>query len=81
MSSTASLTKPVRAVGSFYAMAGETLLMLFRPPFAWREFLLQSWFVARARVVVRDHRSEARGASARRNLTGDGVTDLRVGAP
>lgn len=51
MSSTASLTKPVRAVGSFYAMAGDTLLMLFRPPFAWREFLLQSWFVARVSLL------------------------------
>jgi phospholipid/cholesterol/gamma-HCH transport system permease protein len=51
VSSTASLTKSVRAVGSFYAMAGDTLLMLFRPPFAWREFLLQSWFVARVSLV------------------------------
>jgi len=51
VSSTASLTKPVRAVGSFYAMAGDTLLMLFRPPFAWREFLLQSWFVARVSLL------------------------------
>ena len=43
--------KPVRAVGDFVAMAIETLILLFKPPFAWREFLLQSWFVARVSLV------------------------------
>ena len=51
MRSVARLTQPVRAFGGFYAMAGDTLLMLFRPPFAWREFLLQTWFVARVSLV------------------------------
>jgi phospholipid/cholesterol/gamma-HCH transport system permease protein len=27
------------------------LMLIFRPPFAWREFLLQSWFVARVSLL------------------------------
>jgi phospholipid/cholesterol/gamma-HCH transport system permease protein len=48
---TNTFAKPVRAVGDFFAMSIETLLLVFRPPFAWREFLLQSWFVARVSLV------------------------------
>ena len=44
-------TKPVRAIGGFFAMTLETLVLMFRPPFAWREYLLQSWFVARVSMV------------------------------
>ena len=32
-------------------MAIDTLLLMFRPPFAWREFLLQAWFVARVSIL------------------------------
>ena len=32
-------------------MALDTLVLMFRPPFAWREFLLQSWFVARVSLL------------------------------
>jgi len=32
-------------------MALDTLVLTFRPPFAWREFLLQTWFVARVSIV------------------------------
>lgn len=43
--------KPVRAVGDFFAMALDTVVQIFHPPFAWREFLLQSWFVARVSIM------------------------------
>jgi len=46
-----SLSKPVRALGDFSVVCLETVLTLFRHPLAWREFLLQSWFVARVSIV------------------------------
>ncbi len=46
-----ALAKPVRAVGGFYGMALETFVLMFKPPFAWREFILQAWFVARVSIV------------------------------
>lgn len=42
-----SAAKPVRALGDFFAMSLDTFVQMFRPPWAWREFLLQTWFVAR----------------------------------
>jgi phospholipid/cholesterol/gamma-HCH transport system permease protein len=45
------LPKPALALGAFFAMALDTLVLLPRRPFAWREFLLQSWFVARVSLV------------------------------
>lgn len=45
------VTKPVRALGGFFAMSLDTLLMVFRPPFAWREYVLQTWFIARVSTV------------------------------
>jgi phospholipid/cholesterol/gamma-HCH transport system permease protein len=33
-----------------FAMALDTVVLAFKPPFAWREFLLQSWFVARVSI-------------------------------
>jgi phospholipid/cholesterol/gamma-HCH transport system permease protein len=47
---TANLTKPLRGVGEFYAMCLDTFVLMFKPPFAWREFVSQSWFVARVSV-------------------------------
>ena len=44
-------TKPLGALGGFFAMAIDTLIAMFRPPFAWREYVLQSWFVARVSLV------------------------------
>jgi len=41
------VTKPLRTFGVFFAMALDTFVSMFRPPFAWREYLYQSWFVAR----------------------------------
>lgn len=57
LSSVATLTpvlapaKLVQALGGFFAMSLDTLVALFRPPFAWREYILQSWFVARVSIV------------------------------
>src|SRR5215468_6107981 len=45
------IAKPVRGFGGFYAMALDTFVAMFRPPFAWREFISQSWFVARVSIV------------------------------
>jgi phospholipid/cholesterol/gamma-HCH transport system permease protein len=42
--------KPVVAVGGFFAMSMDALVLMFKPPFAWREFLLQTWFVARVSI-------------------------------
>lgn len=39
--------KPVRELGNFFAMCLDAAVLMFKPPFAWREFLLQTWFVAR----------------------------------
>ncbi|ANI42038.1 ABC transporter permease [Mycolicibacterium vaccae 95051] len=49
--SSARAAKPVRALGDFFAMALDTLVCIPRRPFAWREFLEQSWFVARVSLV------------------------------
>jgi phospholipid/cholesterol/gamma-HCH transport system permease protein len=43
--------KPVRTIGSFYSMVLDTLLTIPRRPFAWREFLLQAWFLARVSIL------------------------------
>ncbi|MDT7768279.1 MAG: phospholipid/cholesterol/gamma-HCH transport system permease protein, partial [Mycobacterium sp.] len=44
-------TKPLREVGSFFALSLDILVQMVRPPFAWREFIHQSWFVARVTIV------------------------------
>ncbi|MGB3481029.1 MAG: ABC transporter permease [Mycobacterium sp.] len=46
-----SLAKPATAVGGFFAMSLDTFAMMFRPPFAWREFVMQTYFVARVSIV------------------------------
>src|SRR6202048_5583469 len=51
MTSTYVATKPVRALGGFFSMSLDTLVQLFKPPCAWREYVLQSWFVARVSVL------------------------------
>src|ERR1700737_1214842 len=43
--------KPVRAMGGFFATPLAPLLMMFKPPFARKEYILQSWFVARVSVL------------------------------
>lgn len=44
-------TKPVGALGGFFAMSMDCFVLAFKPPFAWREFLLQTWFVARVSII------------------------------
>jgi phospholipid/cholesterol/gamma-HCH transport system permease protein len=51
MVSLASASKPAAAVGGFFALAWETVLLLPRRPFAAREFLVQAWFVARVSLL------------------------------
>jgi phospholipid/cholesterol/gamma-HCH transport system permease protein len=43
--------KPLRAVGTFFAMAADTVVLMFALPFALREYISQSWFVARVSLV------------------------------
>lgn len=43
--------KPLRAVGGFFAMSLDTFVAMFQPPFALREFLIQTWFVARVSLL------------------------------
>src|SRR5882724_172951 len=51
MTSADLLVKPFRGFGGLLAMALDTFVCMFRPPFAWRELLLQTWFVARVSLV------------------------------
>ncbi|CAJ1510034.1 MlaE family ABC transporter permease [[Mycobacterium] burgundiense] len=44
------IAAPVGAVGGFFAMALDALVLSFRPPWAWREFLSQTWFVVRVSI-------------------------------
>ena len=45
------MAKPLTALGGFFAMALDAAVVLVRKPFAWKEFLLQSWFVARVSLL------------------------------
>jgi phospholipid/cholesterol/gamma-HCH transport system permease protein len=45
------VAKPVGALGGFFAMTLDVVVLIFRPPFAWREYLNQTWFVARVSLV------------------------------
>jgi len=51
MVSTVSVAKPFRGLGGFFGMALDTFVCMFQRPFAWREYLLQTWFVARVSLV------------------------------
>jgi phospholipid/cholesterol/gamma-HCH transport system permease protein len=37
-------------VGAFFALSLDILMQMVRPPFAWREFIHQAWFVARVSI-------------------------------
>jgi phospholipid/cholesterol/gamma-HCH transport system permease protein len=50
LSATAAAT-PFRGIGGFFAMALDTFVLMFKPPFAWREYLFQTWFVARVSLL------------------------------
>jgi phospholipid/cholesterol/gamma-HCH transport system permease protein len=45
------VAKPLTAAGGFFAMCLDTFVLMFRPPWAWREFLFQTWFVARVSLA------------------------------
>lgn len=47
----AQVAKPLQGVGGFFAMALDTLMLMPRRPFAWREFVIQAWFVARVSLL------------------------------
>jgi phospholipid/cholesterol/gamma-HCH transport system permease protein len=46
-----TVAKPLRAVGGFIALALDTMVQMFKPPFAFREFLLQAGFIARVSIL------------------------------
>lgn len=45
------LAVPLRAVGGFFELAGAVARATVRPPFQRREFIDQSWFIARVSIV------------------------------
>jgi phospholipid/cholesterol/gamma-HCH transport system permease protein len=49
--SSGAVNRPVRALGDFFALALDTVVAIPRRPFPWREFLHQSWFVARVSLL------------------------------
>lgn len=49
--SSGAALKPLRGIGGFSAMALDTFVAMFRRPFAWRELLTQTWFVARVSML------------------------------
>ncbi|MCX2933685.1 ABC transporter permease [Mycobacterium sp. CVI_P3] len=51
MASANNFVRSARALGDFFAMCLDTFVQMFRPPWAWREFVIQSWFVARVSLV------------------------------
>jgi phospholipid/cholesterol/gamma-HCH transport system permease protein len=44
-------SKPVQGFGGFFAMVLDVLTLIPRRPFALREFVLQSWFIARVSML------------------------------
>lgn len=42
---------PLRAVGGLFVMSADAVRFLFRRPFQLREFIDQSWFIARVAIV------------------------------
>ena len=51
MISWATASKPASAIGGFFAMALDVLVVMPRKPFELRELITQSWFVARVSLV------------------------------
>lgn len=51
MVATNALAKPLKEIGGFFALSLDCFVQFTRPPFAWREFIHQSWFVARVSLV------------------------------
>jgi phospholipid/cholesterol/gamma-HCH transport system permease protein len=51
LSTLRNLSEPMQAVGGLFAMSGDAVRCVFKRPFQWREFLEQSWFVARVSLA------------------------------
>ncbi|MGB9308823.1 MAG: ABC transporter permease [Mycobacterium sp.] len=51
MVATNAFAKPLREVGGFFALSLDCVVQFVRPPFPWREFIVQSWFVARVSLI------------------------------
>jgi phospholipid/cholesterol/gamma-HCH transport system permease protein len=51
MISMSVVATPARGLGGFFSLALDTLIMMFKPPFAGRELVLQTWFVARVSLL------------------------------
>ncbi|MGH3562064.1 MAG: ABC transporter permease, partial [Mycobacterium sp.] len=45
------LSPPVVLVGGFFRMCVLTGKALLRPPFQWREFVVQCWFIMRVSIL------------------------------
>jgi phospholipid/cholesterol/gamma-HCH transport system permease protein len=46
-----NLSEAAQAIGGLFAMSRDAVKFLFRKPFQWREFVDQSWFVARVSLA------------------------------
>ncbi len=46
-----NLSGPMQAIGGLFAMSADAVRFVFKRPFQWREFLEQSWFVARVSLA------------------------------
>ncbi|MDY6999825.1 MAG: ABC transporter permease [Actinomycetota bacterium] len=51
MSAVRTVLTPLRGLGGFVQMALQVVALIPQRPFAFREFLLQSWFVARVSIA------------------------------
>jgi phospholipid/cholesterol/gamma-HCH transport system permease protein len=51
MISLGALETPTKGVGGFFSLALDTLISMFKRPFAVRELVLQTWFVARVSLL------------------------------
>jgi phospholipid/cholesterol/gamma-HCH transport system permease protein len=45
------VTRSIRARGGFFGMTADVLVGIFTTPLAWKEYLAQSWFVARVSLL------------------------------
>lgn len=48
----AGAANPLQSIGGFFALSLDILVAIFKPPFAWREFLEQALFVAKVSTVT-----------------------------
>ncbi|MUM35025.1 ABC transporter permease, partial [Mycolicibacterium sp. CBMA 361] len=51
MSALSVAAKPFKPLGGFFAMTLDTFVAMVKRPFAWHEYVVQTWFVARVSVL------------------------------